>query len=310
MNVNTMLTAIKSAPITSIESINAPMSAIIETLARGENDARALAKNFYDIYANPERDKFFAERDLFVRNADGTVKTDAHGVKKVLPFAKAIDTLFAGVYSGNTAYKYTQVYKAFSSRWEWSKMNVGKLIILTPLMSDKAKNDGYSIDSFYFNLGCDFYRPTKDAHDAWIERNETALATITALENSGNHELAEKQREMLEPEPVILGFVIDDNTGNLVYDVVLCKDKGEDVIQDMSDKELKSKVSDFIKWKTGKLTSDDNSESSDDASKEKTIAELKADALTALLAYMDALETDAPEYVMDTADYLKEVDEK
>jgi len=305
-----MLTAIKSAPITSIESINAPMSAIIETLARGENDARALAKNFYDIYANPERDKFFAERDLFVRNADGTVKTDAHGVKKVLPFAKAIDTLFAGVYSGNTAYKYTQVYKAFSSRWEWSKMNVGKLIILTPLMSDKAKNDGYSIDSFYFNLGCDFYRPTKDAHDAWIERNETALATITALENSGNHELAEKQREMLEPEPVILGFVIDDNTGNLVYDVVLCKDKGEDVIQDMSDKELKSKVSDFIKWKTGKLTSDDNSESSDDASKEKTIAELKADALTALLAYMDALETDAPEYVMDTADYLKEVDEK
>lgn len=309
MNVNTMLTTINSSPISKIESINQPMKAIVETLARGENDARELAKHFYDIYSNPERDSFFAERDLFVRNADGTVKTDAHGVKKVLPFAKAIDTLFAGVYSGNTAYKYVQVYKAFSSRWEWSKMNVGKLIILTPLMSEKAKNDGYSIESFYFNMGCDFYRPTKDAHDAWIDRNETSLATIAALESSGNHDLAEKQKAMLEPEPAILGFVIDDNTGALVYDVELCKDKGEDVIQDMSDKELKSKVSEFIKWKTGKLTSDDSKETDKDADNEKSIAELKADALTALLAYMDALETDVPEYIHDTADYLKEGDE-
>jgi hypothetical protein len=301
-----MLASIKSTPITSIESINEPMKAIVETLARGENDARALAKHFYDIYANPERDAFFAERDLFMRNADGTVKTDAHGVKKVLPFAKAIDALFAGVYSGNTAYKYVQVYKAFSSRWEWSKINVGKLIILTPLMSDKAKNDGYDIDHFYFNMGCDFYRPTKDAHDAWIERNETALATIAALESSGNNDLAEKQKAMLEPEPAILGFIIDANTGALLYDVELCKDKGEDVIQDMSDRELKSKVSEFIKWKTGKLNSDDSKESKTDEGKEKTIAELKADALSALLAYMDALESDAPEYMLDTADYLKE----
>jgi hypothetical protein len=301
-----MLAAIKSTPITSIESINEPMKAIVETLARGENDARALAKHFYDIYANPERDAFFAERDLFMRNADGTVKTDAHGVKKVLPFAKAIDALFAGVYSGNTAYKYTQVYKAFHSRDEWSKMNVGKLIILTPLMSEKAKNDGYSIESFYFNMGCDYYRPTKDAHDNWIERNETTLATISALENSGNHDLAEKQKAMLEPEPVILGYVIDDSTGSLVYDVPMCTDKGAEIVPEMSDKELKSKVSEFIKWKTGKLTSDDSKESKTDEGKEKTIAELKADALSALLAYMDALESDAPEYMLDTADYLKE----
>jgi hypothetical protein len=224
----------------------------------------------------------------------------------VLPFAKAIDTLFAGVYSGNTAYKYTQVYKAFHNRDEWSKMNVGKLIILTPLMSDKAKNDGYSIESFYFNMGCDFYRPTKDAHDDWMERNETALATIAALESSGNHDLAEKQKAMLEPEPVILGYVIDDSTGSLVYDVPMCTEKGSEIVPEMSDKELKSKVSDFIKWKTGKLNSDDSKESKTDESKEKTIAELKADALSALLAYMDALESDAPEYMLDTADYLKE----
>jgi hypothetical protein len=94
-----------------------------------------------------------------------------------------------------------------------------------------------------------------------------------------------------------------------LYDVDLCKDKGEDVIQDMSDRELKSKVSEFIKWKTGKLNSDDSKESKTDEGKEKTIAELKADALSALLAYMDALDTDAPEYMLDTADYLKEGEE-
>jgi hypothetical protein len=213
------------------------------------------------------------------------------------------------VYSGNTAYKYTQVYKAFNNRDEWSKMNVGKLIILTPLMSDKAKNDGYSIESFYFNMGCDFYRPTKDAHDQWIERNETALATIAALESSGNHDLAEKQRAMLEPEPVILGYVLDDSTGSLVYDVPMCTDKGAEIVPEMSDKELKSKVSEFIKWKTGKLTADDSKETADNSGKEKTIAELKADALSALLAYMDALDSDAPEYMLDTADYLKEGEE-
>ena len=309
MNFTTMLAAIKSAPITSIESINEPMTAIVETLARGENDARALAKHFYEIYANAERDRFFAERDLFVKNADGSVKTDAHGVKKVLPFAKAIDTLFAGVYSGNTAYKYVQVYKAFHEREEWAKMNVGKLIILTPLMSDKAKNDGYSIESFYFNVGADFYRPTKDAHDAWMKSNEMVLATIAALESSGNYDLAEKQRETLESEPVILGYVIDENTGSLVYDVSMCTDKGAEIVPEMSDKELKSKVSEFIKWKTGKLTTDTSKESSDCADSVKTIAELKADALTALLAYMDALDTDAPDYVLDTADFLKESDE-
>ena len=309
MNVNTMLTAIKSAPITSIQSINEPMTAIVETLARGENDARALAKHFYDIYANPERDAFFAERDLFVRNADGTVKTDAHGVKKVLPFAKAIDSLFAGVYSGNTAYKYVQVYKAFHERPEWDKMNVGKLIILTPLMSDKAKNDGYSIDIFYFYQGCDYFKPTKDAHDSWIDRNETTLATISALESSGNTELADKQRSMLEPEPVILGYVIDEKTGSLVYDITMCTDKGAEIVPEMSDKELKSKVSEFIKWKTGKLTTESDNDSGDDASNKKTIAELKADALSALLAYMDALDGDAPDFMHDTVDALKGGDE-
>lgn len=293
MNANTMLAAIKSAPISDIESINTPMVAIVETLARGENDARKLAKHFHEIYANPERDTFFAKRGLFQMEKNGTVKQDSSGCKKVLPFAKAIDVLFNGLYSGNTAYKYVQVYKAFHNRNEWNTMNVGKLIILTPLMNEKAKNDGYSLDKFYMHVGCEYYRPTLDAHNAWLERNETALATIAALETSGNMELAEKQRTMLEPEPVIMGYVVDESTGALVYDVNMCTDKGAEIVPDMSDKALKTMVSDFIKSKTGKASKGAESkdgESKDGAKSEKTIAELKADALAALQAYTAKLD--------------------
>jgi len=205
-----------------------------------------------------------------------------------------IDKVFNGLYSGNTAYKYVRVYKAFHNRNEWNTMNVGKLIILTPLMNEKAKNDGYSLDKFYFHVGCEYYRPTLDAHNEWLERNETALATIAALETSGNMELAEKQRTMLEPEPVIMGYVVDESTGSLVYDVNMCTDKGTEIVPDMSDKALKTMVSDFIKAKTGKASKDDASKddaSKDDASMEKSIAELKADALAALQAYTAKLDS-------------------
>lgn len=285
MNANTMLTAIQSTALTSVESVNTAFIEIAQTLARGENDAKELAKKFYSIYVNPDKDKALFEM--------GLVEINKNGDKKPLDFKKVIDKVFNGLYSGNTAYKYVQVYKAFHNRNEWNTMNVGKLIILTPLMNDKAKNDGYSLDKFYIHVGCDYYKPTLEAHNAWMERNETALATIAALENSGNSELAEKQRAMLEPEPVIMGYVVDEKTGSLVYDVNMCADKGEQLVPEMSDKELKSYVSDFIKFKTGKASKDEarkDEASKDEASKEKTIAELKADALSALQAYTAKLD--------------------
>ena len=285
MNANTMLTAIQSTALTSVESVNTAFIEIAQTLARGENDAKELAKKFYGIYVNPDKDKALFEM--------GLVEITKNGDKKPLDFKKVIDKVFNGLYSGNTAYKYVQVYKAFHNRNEWNTMNIGKLIILTPLMNEKAKNDGYSIDKFYIHVGCDYYKPTLDAHNAWMERNETALATIAALENSGNAELAEKQRAMLEPEPVIMGYVVDEKTGSLVYDVNMCADKGEQIVPEMSDKELKSYVSEFIKWKTGKAKSADATDGDKDggkASKEKTIAELKADALAALQAYTAKLD--------------------
>jgi hypothetical protein len=285
MNANTMLTAIQSNALTSCESINKSFVEIAEITAKGENNAKELAKQFYAIQSNPDREKSTLELGLYELTKSGD--------KKPADFKKLIENVFHGIYTGNTAYKYAQCYKYFHNRNEWNTMNVGKLIILTPLMNDKAKNDGYGINSFYIHVGCEYYRPTVDAHNAWLERNETALATIAALESSGNVDLANKQREMLEPEPVIMGFVVDETTGALVYDTNMCSDKGMELVPDMSDKALKTLVSDFIKAKTGKASKDDASKddaSKDDASKEKTIAELKADALAALQAYTAKLE--------------------
>ena len=285
MNANTMLTAIQSTALTSCESINKSFVEIAEITAKGENNAKEIAKQFYAIQYNPEREKSTLELGLYELTKSGD--------KKPADFKKLIENVFHGIYTGNTAYKYSQCYKYFHNRNEWNTMNVGKLVILTPLMNEKAKNDGYSIDKFYMHVGCEYYRPTLDAHNAWLERNETALATIAALETSGNTELAEKQRTMLEPEPVIMGYVVDESTGALVYDVNMCTDKGAEIVPDMSDKALKTMVSDFIKAKTGKASKEGESkdgESKDGAKSEKTIAELKADALSALQAYTAKLD--------------------
>ena len=281
MNANTMLTAIQNNALTSCESMNQSFMQVAEITAKGENNAKELAKQFYAIQSNPEREKSTLELGLYELTKSGD--------KKPADFKKLIENVFHGIYTGNTAYKYSQCYKYFHNRNEWNTMNVGKLIILTPLMNEKAKNDGYGLDKFYVHVGCEYYRPTLDAHNAWMERNETALATIAALETSGNAELANKQREMLEPEPVIMGYVVDETTGALVYDVNMCGDKGAEIVPDMSDKALKSMVSDFIKAKTGKAGKDDAGK--DDASKEKSIAELKADALAALQAYTAKLDS-------------------
>lgn len=288
MNANTMLTAIQSNAITTIESVNNAFIGIAETLARGESNSKELAKKFYELYNNPDRDKAFLEMGMY--------ELQKSGDKKAMDFKKVVDAVYMGMYSGNTAYKYVQCFKYFCNRDEWNSLNMGKMIILSPLMNDKAKNDGYSLEKFYFNVGCEFYRPTLQAHDEWMKRNETALATISALENSGNVELANKQREMLESEPVIMGYIFDETADKLVYDVAMCTDKGAELVPDMSDKELKTRVSEWVNAHTGK-DGDKASKASKDgdkaskASAEKSIAELKADALTAMLAYTEKLDT-------------------
>lgn len=301
MNANTMLTAIQSNAITTIESVNNAFIGIAETLARGESNSKELAKKFYELYNNPERDKAFLEMGMY--------ELQKSGDKKALDFKKVVDNVFMGMYSGNTAYKYTQCFKYFCNRDEWNSLNMGKMIILSPLMNDKAKNDGYSLDKFYFNVGCEFYRPTLQAHDEWMKRNETALATITALESTGNTELANKQREMLESEPVIMGFIYDETAEKLVYDVAMCADKGAELVPDMSDKELKTRVSEWVKAHTSKASKDGDKASkdggkADKASSVKSIAELKADALAAMLAYTGKLET-VPKALVKAIDELQ-----
>lgn len=289
MNANTMLMSMKANTLTHFADVNEVLVKVAETLARGENDAKALAKDFAELLDTPNRDLAFIEMGLFdeKKKSDGTIE------KKPYDLKKAVNSIYSGVYSGETAYKYAHCYKAFAERPEWEAMNMGKMIILSPMFNTKNIEAGATLEKFYFNQGCDFYRPTKEAHDKWMEDNETILATIAALESAGNTELAEGQRKLLSPEPVIMGYVVDENTGSLVYDVSMCTDKGFDIVSAMSDKELKSKVSKYLEsFKPAKGEKDaEGKEDAEKASKEKSIAELKADALAALQAYTAKLDT-------------------
>lgn len=294
--MNELLTAVKENTLSTIESINNNMVDIVETLARGENDAKKLAFNFYMVQNNPDRDKYFAEKDLYQREKDGSIKTDSSGCKKVLAFKQAIDKLFNGVYSGDTAYKYSLCYKYFHKRDEWERMNMGKMIILSPIMSEKATNDGYGIDKFYTALGCEYFKPTLDAHNAWAEKNASILETVEFLKKSkAKPEMIQNQLATIEPEPVIMGYVFDETAGTLVYDIQLCKEKGLDVACEMSDKALKTRVSEWVNAHNGKADKADgktskDGEKADKAKSEKSIAELKADALAAMLAYTAKLD--------------------
>jgi len=80
MNANTMLTAIQSTALTSVESVNTTFIEIAQTLARGENDAKELAKKFYGIYVNPDKDKALFEM--------GLVEINKNGDKKPMDFKK------------------------------------------------------------------------------------------------------------------------------------------------------------------------------------------------------------------------------
>lgn len=278
MNANTMLTAVKSNALTTIESVNTAFVGIAETLARGESNSKELAKKFYELYNNPDRDKAFLEMGLYELSKSGD--------KKPTDFKKVVDTVYMGMYSGNTAYKYVQCYKNFCNRDEWNSLNMGKMIILSPLMNDKAKNDGYSLEKFYFHIGCEFYRPTLESHKAWEEKNAKTLETIEFLKKSkAPKDMIDAQLASIESEPVIMGYVYDETADALVYDVALCTDKGAELVPDMSDKELKSKVSEFIKEKSGKASTDKA-----ESDKEKTVAELKANALAAMQAYIAKLD--------------------
>ena len=290
--------------LTRYAEFNEALLDVAQTLDSGLNAEKERAEKYAKLRDTENRDKAFIEMGYFTEvEKSGVVE------KKPPEFKVFIDNWTNGRYSGNTAYKYAQCFDLFHGLPEWDSLNMGKMIILSPILNKKnVDNYGMSLDGLYFNIGADFYRPTKDAHDEWRTANEKVLSTVEFLRNSGApNDMIQAQMSLIPPEPVIMGFMMDDSTGELVYDVSMCEDKGRELVPEMTDKQLKAYVKQYFEMKKPKKS---DSKEDDSADSVKTIAELKADALSALLAYMNALDCDAPDYMLDTADYLKEVDEK
>lgn len=291
--------------LTRYAEFNDALLDVAQTLDSGLNAEKERAEKYAKLRDTENRDKAFIEMGYFTEvEKSGVVE------KKPLDFKAFIDNWTGGRYSGNTAYKYAQCFDLFHGLPEWDALNMGKMIILSPILNKKnVEKYGMSLDGLYFNIGADFYKPTLDAHKEWETVNSATLATIKFMRDNGApDEMVNAQLATIPSEPVIMGYMVDDSTGTLVYDVSMCTDKGRELVPAMTDKELKAYVKQYFDIKKPKEGNADDSDS--DSGKAKSIAELKADALSALLAYMNALDCDAPDYMLDTADYLKEVDEK
>lgn len=295
------LTTMTTACLTKYADFNAALLDVAEILDNGLNAEKERAEKYAKLRDTENRDKAFIDMGYYTDvEKSGTVE------KKPLDFKAFIDRWTNGRYSGNTAYKYAQCFDLFHDLPEWDSLNMGKMIILSPILNKKNVSDyGMSLDGLYFNIGADFYRPTKDAHDEWLNTNESVLSTVEFLRNSGApDDMIQSQLAMIPSEPIIMGYVVDENTGTLVYDVPMCTYKGREIVPSMTDKALKDAVKKYFDMKKPKTAKAE----SDESEHEKTIAELKADALTALLAYIHALECDAPDFMHDTVDALKEGD--
>lgn len=296
---------IANANLTKYADFNSALTEVAKILDSGLNAEKERAEKYARLRDTENRDKAFIEMGFYT-------ETEKSGVveKKPYDFKRFIDEFTNGRYSGNTAYKYAQCFDQFHDLPEWESLNMGKMIILSPILNRKnVEKYGMSLDGLYFNIGADFYKPTLDAHKEWENVNSATLATVRFMrENGAPDDMVNAQLATIPAEPIIMGYMMDDTTGTLVYDVSMCTDKGRDLVPSMTDKELKTYVKKYFDIKKPKDGKDDSTDV-DSTGNVKTIAELKADALSALLAYMDALETDAPEYMQDTADFLRSNEE-
>lgn len=275
MKENMKITTIagKSLP----ESLSKSFTGLATVLSVGIANVKATAEKCYEVRTNPELSAVFPDSD----------------------FKKIIDIAFNGVITGNTAYKYAQVFELYHEKPDiWEYFPIGKMIITSRLESN-TKETGRSTAKFIQWVGVDYNTKVQALHDAWKEANAKQLEKIDCLEKAGFDATAEKK--LLSPEPKEKPYV---STGNITADGEYYTATGLAIILRKTDKELKELVSGYI---DNNLTEKERQER---ANKEAEKAESKADeskadekpvdvlenAITALTAYASTLSPVPAEY--------------
>ena len=261
----------KSLPETLANSF----TALANVLSAGIANTKVTAEKCYELRTNPEFSTVFPDTD----------------------YKKIVDGAFNGIITGNTAYKYAQVYELYHENDDiWGYFPIGKMIITSRLESNKNQT-GRSTVKFIQWVGVDYNAHVQAKLDSWKEKNAKQLEKIAFLEKGGYDSTAEKK--LLTPEPDEKPYV---STGNVNEDGEYFHLIGMNTILRMSDKELKSLVTRYIdnnmteKEKQEREKKDaEKAEKVGEKAEEKPVDVLE-NAISALVAYTSTLESIPAEY--------------
>lgn len=262
----------KSLPETLAKSFNA----LAEVLSAGIANTKLTAEKCFELRSNASFSEVFPDSD----------------------YKKIVDVAFNGVITGNTAYKYAQVYELYHENNDiWGYFPIGKMIITSRLESNKNKT-GRSTIKFIQWAGIDYNAQVQAMHDAWKEKNAKLLEKIAFLEKGGYDSTSEKK--LLSPEPDEKPY---ESTGKVNEDGEYFHLIGMNVILRKSDKELKELVTRYI---DNNLTEDEKAEKAkkeaekaekaDGEKAEEKPVDVLENAISAMVAYTSTLENIPAEY--------------
>ena len=230
------------------------------------------------------------------------VEHDKHEVVKTLKFPAWVDSLYSGRCAGQTAYKYAQIAIAFSADTTlWDVLTLSKLSILLNTRKGDCKDAIQASWNFFAWYGDTVNRMQIDRWNVWHDTNGKVLAKVAEFEKVGDAESASLWKERLTKEPKN-GIEPPENGLESVEYSNLCAERAFDYLRNVPDTVLSDivkayrKPSDYRINEAGKAEKLNvvNTESKSEDAKPKTTDELKADAHSALLAYVSALGDNAP----------------
>ena len=251
-------------------------------------------------------EKALASKFLIFRNA----LKDNSNVYQNTKFPDLINTLFGDRYSGNTAWQYAQCAELFEGTPDvWDFFNFGKLVAMKTLCTKKSTDDGMSVAEFFLFVGDTFDSKFLEEYNNWKEENAKILEKVERFTVEGDKETAEMYKAKCTVEPVkpITTADMDDSQilqKRMEYGRQYLYKTTDKVFKEWLSKYKASKHPETETTETAETAETETAETAETPIAEKTIAELKADAITALQNVMWKL-GETPKTLTKAIEYLE-----
>lgn len=271
MNIYEISRVNSTALFTRDEEVNNRLFDMVELFQNDASNAKHKAEICYEIVNAP----------CFAQNG-ACENTDPY---------KLIEATFGKLMTVSTARKYALIVSRFAKSDDpdlvtlYMTFPVGKLIIISPLTSDKNVKAGYTVKAFIASIGKAENDKVAETWHEWEKSNAETLQDISDFLEMGKDRLAEKARKQLTEEPE--KPCADD-------DIFTLYNMGLAIIKKLSDSELKKRVVDYLPKKEEESNSQTDGQTdgqtngqTDETPAEKT-ARLKAAAAAAMAEYIAA----------------------